>query len=68
MPYTGKPQALAPQVSRGDRDRALETLHMLEAASDMAGPGRGREAITAAFEQLTPPSKNKRATRVPTAL
>ena len=45
----------AVNVSRGDRDRALDALHALEAASGTAGPGREpewREAITAALEQL----------------
>ncbi len=49
-------QGLALRVSRGDRDRALEALHALEAASGMAGPGREREwreAVTAALEQLS---------------
>src|SRR4051794_12999017 len=42
-------------VSRGDRDRALEALHALEAASGTAGPGREpqwRAAVADGLEQL----------------
>jgi hypothetical protein len=43
-------------VSRGDRDRALDAMHALEAASATAGPGREQEwrnAVVSALEHLT---------------
>jgi hypothetical protein len=43
-------------VSRGDRDRALDAMHALEAAVAMAGPGREqdwRRSVLAALEGLT---------------
>lgn len=43
-------------ISRGDRDRALDAMHALEAATGMAGPGRDaewREAVATALDQLT---------------
>lgn len=48
-------QGRAVAVSRGDRDRALEAMHALEAASGMAGSGRDqdwRESVIAALEQV----------------
>lgn len=43
-------------VSRGDRDRALDAMHALEAAVAAAGPGREqdwRRSVLAALEALT---------------
>ena len=48
-------QQTALDVSRGDRDRALDAMHALEAASATAGPGREqewRDALTIALEHL----------------
>ncbi len=42
-------------VSRGDRDRALDAMHALEAAAGTAGPGREqdwRASVLAALDEL----------------
>jgi hypothetical protein len=52
----GDDQLRAIAVSRGDRDRALDAMHALEAAVAMAGPGREqdwRRSVLAALEELT---------------
>jgi hypothetical protein len=49
-------QRLAIAVSRGDRDRALDAMHALEAAVATAGPGREqdwRRSVLAALDALT---------------
>jgi len=55
QPRTAEQQT-ALDVSRGDRDRALDALHALEAASASAGPGRDqewRDTVAVALELLT---------------
>ncbi len=55
-PPQGDDRQRAVAVSRGDRDRALEAMHALEAASATAGPGRDeewRKAVVAALDQLS---------------
>src|SRR4051794_10561868 len=55
QPRTAEQQT-ALDMSRGDRDRALDALHALEAASASAGPGRDqewRDTVAVALELLT---------------
>ena len=52
----GDDQLRAIAVNRGDRDRALDAMHALEAAVATAGPGREqdwRRSVLAALEALT---------------
>ena len=53
-PIDDHPTAMA--VSRGDRDRALDAMHALEAATATAGEGREQDwrlSVTAALDELT---------------
>ena len=52
-------------ISRSDRDRALDAMHALEAATATAGPGREqdwRRAVLAALEDLTTALAEQQAT------